>query len=70
MGVCTEFLLLMQGKSEIEELWIGATDDEAIRRVNNAILQDVFYCESCGFKMEDKVNRCDPCINCGNKECE
>ena len=37
MGIRPEFFILM---SEIEELWIGATNSETFKRVNNAITEE------------------------------
>ena len=56
--------------SEIEELWIGATNSETFKRVNNAITEEVFFCDNCGTKTTCKVGPCDSCIVCGYKECE
>ena len=59
----------MPENNEIEELWIGSTNNEALRRINGAIVEHILYCSSCGNKFESE-DSCDACPNCGYKECE
>ena len=53
--------------SEIEELWVGSTNNETLKRVNNAIKDDMVYCECCGKKKIEE-DHCDPCVICGYKK--
>ena len=55
--------------SEIEELWVGSTNNETLKRVNNAIKDDIVYCECCGKKIViDSRGNCGPCPECGYKK--
>ena len=64
MGIRPEFFILM---SEIEELWNTAKEDATMLRVNNALVENIVYCECCGDKRIEE-DHCNPCSVCGYKK--
>ena len=64
MGIRPEVFILM---SEIEELWNTAKEDATMLRVNNALVENIVYCECCGDKRIEE-DLCDPCSVCGYKK--